>query len=290
VVVCWFAGLTTLDVVHRAETTPRRNQKVTASRQDVAAGGPAANAAVTAAALGVRAVLVTALGQGPVAAAARADLEAHGVEILDTAAPDFPLAVSAVLVDGATGERRVVSPDGALATAPAPSPDSLALLPRPDAVLLDGHHPRIARAVLAYVTTAEPRPRLVLDAGRYRPVFEELLPHTDVAALSDDFAFPDEPDTATAALTRGAAAVVVTHGADPVEWHTAAGLPPRAGTTPVPAVEPRDTLGAGDAFHGALTAAVARGLALRAAIDHAVGIASTRVSVVGPRAWLSLIP
>lgn len=220
--VCWFAGLTTLDVVHRAAVPPTRNQKVTATRQDVAAGGPAANAAVTAAALGARAVLITALGQGPVAAAARADLEAHGVEILDTAAPDFPLAVSAVLVDDATGDRSVVSPDGALATALAPATGSLQTLPRPDAVLLDGHHPEIARAVLAHLATATPRPALVLDAGRYRPIFEDLLPHADVAALSADFAFPETGDTAPAALARGATAVVITHGPDPVEWHTTA--------------------------------------------------------------------
>ncbi|ACZ29417.1 PfkB domain protein [Xylanimonas cellulosilytica DSM 15894] len=289
--VCWFAGLTTLDVVHRAPAPPTRNGKVTATRQDVAAGGPAANAAVTAAALGVRAILVTALGQGPVAAAARADLEAHGVEILDTAAPDFPLAVSAVLVDERTGERSVVSADGALATAPPPATESLHALPHPDAVLLDGHHPQIARAVLTFVQAANPRPHLLLDAGRWRPIFAELLPHADIAALSDDFRVPDAPDTgagvsdtAAAVLATGASAVVVTHGPAPVEWHTADG---GSGTVPVPATDARDTLGAGDAFHGALTAAVATGEALPGAIIRASAVASTRVAVVGPRAWLT---
>ncbi|QAY64284.1 carbohydrate kinase [Xylanimonas allomyrinae] len=280
--VSWFGGLTTLDVVHRA-VAPARNEKVTATRQDVTAGGPAANAAVTAAALGVRAVLVSALGAGPVAAAARADLEAHDVAILDVADAGFPLAVSAVLVDDATGERSVVSPDGALAAAPAPAPGALDALPHPDVVLLDGHHPAIARALLAWVATASPRPRVVLDAGRWRPVFADLLPVADVAALSDDFRVPGHADAAAGALALGARAVVVTHGADPVEWHTAAG---DSGAVVAPRVEARDTLGAGDAFHGALAAALAQGDALPAAVERAVRIASARVAVVGPRAWL----
>ncbi|AEG43309.1 PfkB family carbohydrate kinase [Isoptericola variabilis] len=288
--VCWFVGLTTLDVVHRSPVRPGPNQKVTATRQDVAAGGPAANAAVTAAALGARALLVTALGAGPVATAARADLEAHGVEVHDVVAPgqDFPLAVSAVLVDDGTGDRSVVSADAALATAPAPPSGLLAGLPAPDVVLLDGHHPAVARAVVGHLDALEPRPRVVLDAGRWRPLFAELLPVADVAALSADFTVPDEVvpghgGAAAAARALGARAVVVTHGPDPVEW-TEGGA---SGAVDVPRVEARDTLGAGDAFHGALAAALAAGTPLPEACDRAARVASTRVAHVGPRGWLA---
>jgi sugar/nucleoside kinase (ribokinase family) len=278
-------GLTTLDVVHRSPARPGRNEKVTATRQDVAAGGPAANAAVTAAALGARSVLVTSLGSGPVATAARADLEAHGVEVHDVVTPgeDFPLAVSAVLVDDATGERSVVSADAALATAPAPSPAALGGLPEPDAVLLDGHHPAIARAVVGHLEALTRRPQVLLDAGRWRPVFGELLAVADVAALSADFTVPGHDDAAAAARSLGARAVVVTHGPNPVEWADGEA----SGTVEVPRVDARDTLGAGDAFHGALTAALARGAALPAACTEAARVASTRVAHVGPRSWLA---
>ncbi len=275
---CWFVGLTTLDVVHRASAPPARNQKITASRQDVAAGGPAANAAVTAAALGVDAVLISALGSGPVAAAARADLEAHGVTVVDVADEGFALAVSAVLVDEETGERSVVSPDGALATVPAPPQVLLARLPEPEVVLLDGHHPMLARAVLAWLATTSPPPRVVLDAGRWRPIFAELIPAADIVAASADFAFPEDLPVH--------GAVVTTHGADPVEWRAADG---RAGRVDVPRVEARDTLGAGDAFHGALVAALAGGAALPEAVERAARVASARVGVVGPREWLTLV-
>ena len=78
-----FVGLTTLDVIHRSRRAPGPNEKMTAERQDLAAGGPAANAAVVFAALGGRARLLTALGSGPAADLARADLTAHGVEVID---------------------------------------------------------------------------------------------------------------------------------------------------------------------------------------------------------------
>ncbi|MFE5340053.1 PfkB family carbohydrate kinase [Isoptericola sp. NPDC056578] len=302
-VVCWFVGLTTLDVVHRASGRPGANEKVTATRQDVAAGGPAANAAVTAAALEAHAILVSALGAGPIAQAVRADLDDREVQVHDVAGPDeeFPVAVSAVLVDDATGERSVVSPDAALVAVRAPRPDALAGLPRPDVVLLDGHHPAIARAVLAHVDELRPRPLIVVDGGRWRPVFADLLPAADVAALSADFTVPADvapgaADAAHGALLLGARSVVVTHGGDPVTW----ALPRRRddgavvvgehGTVPVPRVDVQDTLGAGDAFHGALAVALARGAGLQDACAAAVRVASVRVRKVGPRAWLAHLP
>src|SRR6201991_3371515 len=81
-----FVGLATLDVIHRITKAPAANQKITSASQFVAAGGPAANAAVTFAALGGCAVLVTALGDDPVADLIRADLAAYRVDVIDVAA------------------------------------------------------------------------------------------------------------------------------------------------------------------------------------------------------------
>jgi sugar/nucleoside kinase (ribokinase family) len=60
----------------------------------------------------------------------------------------------------------------------------------------------------------------------------------------------------------------------------------RSGTTDVPTVDVRDTLGAGDAFHGALAVALARGAELEAAVEEAVRVATIRVQYIGPRTWL----
>ncbi len=81
-----FVGLATLDVIHRVSSPPASNQKITSNAQFVAAGGPAANAAVTFAALGGTAVLVTALGDDPVAALIKAELAECDVRVIDSIA------------------------------------------------------------------------------------------------------------------------------------------------------------------------------------------------------------
>jgi sugar/nucleoside kinase (ribokinase family) len=78
-----FVGLATLDVVHTVAAPVGPNEKAVATRQDVAAGGPAANAAVTFAALGGRATLVTALGRHPLAGAAAEELVSCGLDVLE---------------------------------------------------------------------------------------------------------------------------------------------------------------------------------------------------------------
>ncbi|MFC4070870.1 carbohydrate kinase family protein, partial [Actinoplanes subglobosus] len=92
-------------------------------------------------------------------------------------------------------------------------------------------------------------------------------------------------DAAIAAAV-AAPAVVITHGPDPVRWFSDGG----SGEVPVPRVAAVDTAGAGDAFHGALAVALARGDDLPAAIGYASGIAAVRVTHAGPRAWLSHLP
>ena len=78
-------GLTTLDIVHATEQAVGANEKARASQQFLSAGGPAANAAVVAAALGCDVHLITAIGSHPLGEIARADLAAHGVRVHDVA-------------------------------------------------------------------------------------------------------------------------------------------------------------------------------------------------------------
>ncbi|WP_187368387.1 PfkB family carbohydrate kinase [Ruania zhangjianzhongii] len=291
--VAWFIGLTTLDVVHRASAPPSANEKVTASRQDVAAGGPAANAAVVARALGIGAHLISALGGSPMAAAARADLEAAGVQVVDIA-PEHELAVSAILVDEGTGARSVTSTDGGAAD---PAPPDFSGSPDPAVVLIDGHYPRLA--VAAARAARERGALVVLDAGRWRPVFAELIGLADLVAASADFALPDGGRGPGALVAAGAGAGVVTAGSGPVRYATGT----EHGEIAVPAVPVADTLAAGDAFHGGLVAGlVTRRLRapgpgaslpaapLRRALDYAVAVASHRVQHVGPRSYLETLP
>ena len=286
-----FVGLTTVDLVHRVERAPGPNEKIVATRADLAAGGPAANAAVTFAALGGSAVLLTALGTGPVASVARGDLLGCRVQVADaTAAPvpgggpvkDTPL--SAVTVVESSGDRSLVSrnAEGVCVDVPA---DLAALVGAAAVALLDGHHPALALAAAREASAAGVP--VVLDAGSWKSVLPELLPHVTAAVCSADFAPPGTagvPDaTARVLLEAGPGFVAVTAGPGPVRWWTRGAQ----GAVEVPEVHVRDTLGAGDVLHGAFAFALASGLrdpvlALRFAID----VAGVRVAHVGPRSWL----
>ena len=287
-----FVGLTTLDVIHRSRQAPGPNEKMTAERQDVAAGGPAANAAVVFAALGGRARLVTALGSGPAAAIARADLVAHGVEVIDLAeGTDLELGISAIRVDALTGARSVLSMDASGIDLAAPE-GAADLLDACEVVLFDGHHPRVAtRLAAAAQDSGIP---VVIDAGRWKPVMAELLDRASTVIASADFRLADgRPPVALARPTdgriHGSTAVrwAVTHGGDAITWWT----DEAAGQVDVPPVDAVDTLGAGDAFHGAFAYASVRGApAFADQLASAAAVAALRCSVIGPRDWLALLP
>ncbi|MGW4059165.1 PfkB family carbohydrate kinase [Amycolatopsis sp. NPDC004747] len=266
------AGLCTVDVVQRVEELPAPGEKVQSLRVDVAAGGPAANAAVTAAALGAEATLLTVLGAHPLAALARADLEAHGVRLIDLdPGRSDPPPVSAAAVRDRDGERTVVSRNAAGSEATWTGTVDA------DVVLVDGHYPNLA---LAVARAAGDVP-VVLDAGSWKPVLDELLPLVDVAACSAHFTAPGP-----GLHERGVPTVITTAGPHPVRWSTADG---GSGEVPVPPVEARDTLGAGDVWHGALAVAVARERTVTDRIRFANEVAAERVRQVGPRSWTTAI-
>ena len=279
-------GLATLDVIHLVDADPGANGKVTALQQFVAAGGPAANAAVTFAALGGRATLVTALGRGAVADAVRADLVAHGVEVVDVTPDAVDAApVSAIRVSAATGDRAVVSVDATAGAVPTETAVRVALTvtDSADVVLVDGHHPSLALAAARRAAFAGIP--LVVDAGRWKDVFGALLPCRPEFVCSADLRAPGTSDLAASAAAlraRGVDPLVVTRGADPVLWWDGR----HHGEVDVPRVRAVDTLGAGDVFHGAYAHARAHGHSVPLAVAAGVGVAARKVTVPGPRAWL----
>lgn len=282
-----FAGLATLDVIHRVERLPRSNEKVSAATTEVASGGPAANAAKTFAALGGESRLVTALGSSSAARLIRADLESWGVEVCDVA-HQAEAVIASVLVEP-SGDRAVV---GAPADAAIGVLDAGALLVGADVLLLDGHHAPIARAL-----AAEARGRgvpTVWDAGRPKPVWAELAPWTDVALCSADFRFPNADgdavegaDAAAALFAVGLHQVAVTAGPGEVRWWEALGA---AGSVTPPRVPVVDTLGAGDVLHGAYCFYAAQGRSFSEALAAACAVASDRCSHVGLGRWLASLP
>jgi len=193
------AGLATVDVVYRVDRLPGPDEKAQATAVEIAAGGPAANAAVTAAALGAEVTLVTAVGSHPLGELIRADLAARGVRLVDAAREHpAPPPVSAVTVLEATGQRSIVSRNAGDLAARVPAGG----LPDADLTLVDGHHPALA------VAAARAARRLLVDAGTWRPVFADILPLAipiTPAAGPTPARSQEDTDAALAAAARAAA-------------------------------------------------------------------------------------
>lgn len=278
-------GLATVDVVHVVDAVPGPDDKVVARSTTVSAGGPACNAAMTCALLGVPTRFVGAMGSGPLSAVVLRDLAAHGVAVTDLAPPAFQPPLSTVLVTQATGERAVVSRNavGVSEYEPLSASTVDAMLDGVGAVLVDGHHLPLAVGV-ARGARRRGVP-VLLDGGSWKPGLGALLEVVDVAVVSAAFT---PPSGATGrledVLSLGPLWVARSGGGAPVEWRSSRG---RTGTVEVPAVPVVDTLGAGDVLHGAMLAAVARtGLDdLPGALAEAVGVASRSVGATGALGW-----
>lgn len=276
-------GLSTLDLVQVVGRRPGVDEKVVAERSDLAAGGPAAVAAVTFGTLGGQGVLVSGLGRGPVARLAVAELDRLGLEVVDAWVGGTDLSISAVTVLTGSGERSVVSrnAEGMLVAVPAELP---ALIGRADVVLIDGHHPGLAVAA-AREAHAAGIP-VVLDCGSPKAVYAELVPLADTVVCSTAFVAGTSggfEEIAPALVDEGARLVAMTAGAGRVRWRTREA----GGAVEVPPVSVRDTVGAGDVLHGAVAFARARGITDSARIlRFGVAVASVRVQHAGPRSWL----
>lgn len=264
-------GLALIDHVFAVERLPAAPGKHFASGHRAVVGGIAANAALAVARLGGRARLFGRVGDDAAGREARAALEAGGVDCagLETAPGATPL--SAVFVDAA-GERMLVNrKDPALFAAP-PAFDVSGC----DAVMADLRWPaasaaalRAARvaglpAVLDFDQAPEAEARALIARASHVVFGAEAL--AALTGLADP--------VASLAACGAPAFAAVTLGPAGVLWRGPDGA---AGHVPAFAVPVVDTLGAGDAFHGACALALAEGAAFPAALRFASAVAALKI-------------
>ncbi|MDR9372689.1 PfkB family carbohydrate kinase, partial [Conexibacter sp. JD483] len=251
------------DVLVRA-SIPQPGETV-AARDDFALlpGGKGANAACAAARLGAPTSLVGAVGADAAGDRALAALRAGGVSIGRVErAPGVGTGQAIVVVDDA-GENAIVIAAGANATiAPTQVAKAIDALAAPGAIVLSNLEIPLPVVTAAARAAAAHGLRFLLDPTPAQPLSAELIPPNALIV-------PNEHEIATVAgsaqgtapadalLAAGAGAVIVTRGPAGADLYTAAGVAPR--TFPAPRVEVVDTTGAGDAFRGALAAALAAG-------------------------------
>ena len=277
------AGIIVLDEVFQVERFPEPDGKTQAHDFFMVSGGCAANAAVAIARLGGRAALAGPLG-GP-----RGD-DPNGDRVLDALAREhvdcsacvrlagIASPLSAIFID-ATGERMIVTyRDRRIADA---SPgDPARLVASADAMLADNRYPDFVRPILQ-AARARGIPA-VLDADRPTGLDEDLFGIASHVVLSgeclrattrhDDLA---EGLAAVAGVTQ--AFLAVTDGPRDILWLDGGKLR----RSPAFVVKAVDTLGAGDAFHGGFTLALAEGRDIAAALRFAAATAAIKCTRIG---------
>ena len=283
-------GSINLDLVTRVARFPAPGETIGAESFATHPGGKGANQALAAARAGAAVRLYGAVGTDAFADTALALLAAGGVDLDGVKRAAASTGSATILVD-AHGENCIAVASGANALAdPEAVPDSV-LAP---ATVLVLQHEVPAQANAALIARAHRAgARIVLNAAPARPLGIELLRQVDVLVLNETEAsalaaqhqWPAAPRAFTAAAIAVAApifAVVVTLGKE--------GALAASGTDTIhvhaPDVEIVDTTGAGDAFVGALAAAIDARASLQDALRAAVVAGSLACTAVGAQSAL----
>ena len=259
-------GSVNLDLVAQAARIPAPGETLAGSGFTMAPGGKGANQALAARRAGARVVLFGAVGDDAFASAAVANLAAAGVELGLARAP-VSTGVALITVD-ARGENAITVVAGANAHARAAQVPDAALV-RGNTLLMQLEVP--SAEVVALATRAHARGvRVVVNAAPALPLARGLLRDLDVLVVNEHEARicagrDEAPEAFVARMHRELRLdSVVTLGAR--------GALTRDALVSAPRVEVVDTTGAGDAFAGALTAALDAGATLRDAV--AAGVAA----------------
>lgn len=276
-------GISTLDYVFQVDAMPKRAEKYRSHRMASVGGGIAANASVAVARQGGRSHLITRLGDDSVGRAILDELAGEGVDVsLSRRFPGHRSPLSCILVDK-DGERMIIS------YSDSDLPETTGWLPEKlpagvDAVLGDTRWEAGSRHMLTLARQAGAF--AVLDADR-KPQDDSLLGACTHAALSAQacLEITGERDAA-----QGVAALrqrydnwlAVTDGARGVYW-TDGGI---IRHTPAFKVDAVDTLGAGDAWHGAFALGMAEGMGEARAVSYACAVAALKCIRFGGRSGI----
>lgn len=248
-----------MDINFSVHHHPGSDEKLRATNMHNCGGGPAANAAITVARLGGSTRFVGYLGEDALGDAHLRELEAAGVctEAVVRGPAPTPLAAVTIKPDG---QRSIVDYRAPSALCPE---DTLSLDTHPAKVILvDGHQPLLSLNLIE-AAQAQGIPT-VLDAGSINDGTQLLFNRVDYLIASEKFAKQmsreDDPRLALAMLDGAAGSVIAaTWGAKGVYWQDQYG---EQHHLPAYDIDPVDTTGAGDAFHGAFALGLAKGLPL----------------------------
>jgi sulfofructose kinase len=249
-VLCVGAG--TYDLVYSVDRHPEPDEKIRAASFTGCGGGPAANGAMAVARFGLKTAFIGYLGYDIFGEAHFEELQQAGVNTDHVERGNYSSALSVV----------IVKPDGSRAlvnyrTAESFLAEGAVELSEIDTkvILFDGHEPNISPALARYARSKNII--TVLDAGSIHRGTEELANLVDYLVCSEKFGlgFSGEKseERAVEKLSSYAPNVIVTVGDRGLVWKNREG----SGRLKAYKVKTVDTTGAGDVFHGILSACLA---------------------------------
>jgi ribokinase len=265
-------GSLNVDLVTHVERHPHPGETVLGEGLERLAGGKGANQAVAAAAAGASVTMVGAVGDDEGGRAYVDRLTARGVDVSEIAVlPDVPTGTALIVVDS-DGENTIVVAPGANARVGA----RVDTIRTGDVLLVQLEVPLETVAEACRLATAKGA-RVVLNVAPYAD-----LPD-DVVALADPVVANEHEARLLAESGASPRSLLVTLGAGGAEWD---GL--RLPAVEVAPDELLDTTGAGDAFCGALAAALARGEDRVPALEAALAAGADAVRHLGAQPEASL--
>jgi sulfofructose kinase len=246
-------GHASYDLVFSVPSHPSEDEKMVADSFLSCGGGPAANAAVMVAKLGLKSAFVGYLGHDLYGEMHRQELIDNKVAVDKVVRGTSPTPLSMVLVKP-DGKRTLINYKGDTNPLPADAVDFSVI--KAKAILFDGHEPLISVPLAKYAK--QQGIPTVLDAGSVHEGTLALMDKVDYLVCSEKFALQLHGDTETALgrLAEISPNMVITLGEKGLIWQQ--GL--TQGALPAFPVNVVDTTGAGDAFHGAFAAAIALGM------------------------------
>lgn len=258
------AGAINTDLVGRGHRAPEAGETVTGSSFQIFGGGKGANQALTCARSGAPTAILGATGNDDFGRQRLSDLLEDNIDItwVDVT-DDAPSGVALISVEEGSGQNRIHYIPGATMTVTRTAAEDAVANFRPSVVLLTNELPKETRAALVAAGRAAGT-RVVVNASPEAIEARFLLSEIDVLIVNETEAADLLGEAVTnvnaseavralarlgpglVALTVGSAGAILAIDGEIVQLS-----PP-----PVTVV---DTTGAGDAFSGAMTAALARG-------------------------------
>lgn len=272
-------GHASYDLIFSVSRHPGADEKIVADSLLSCGGGPAANAAVCIARLGLTSAFAGYLGRDLYGDQHFQELNDEGVNTQLIVRGDSPTPLSTILVKP-DGKRCLINYKG---DTQALAADALnpAHLPA-KVVLFDGHEPFISLPLAEQARQANIP--TVLDAGSVHDGTLALMNRVDYLVCSEKFAgqYAGGESAALSRLAELAPVVVITLGERGLIWRRGN----EQGALPAYPITAIDTTGAGDAFHGAFAAGLAAGLDWQPLLRYASAAGSLCCTQMGARLGL----